>query len=181
MVWTFWGVVWLIERHCPPRWPHRTPLGCRDREHPPLGCRWVVRHAYVGGSRPNTVRVDAPRWPIVVPASALPATRARRWAHIGLRGAMGSVGGGLAPLDPTRHRPGQPPVYEATSDGHAGWVPTKAQRPNRPLCGLPVITQAAVWGCWVGETWPRGPAGLVHCGWGQWRLLCTSLKPPTSL
>ena len=129
------------------------------------------------GSRPNTVRVDAPRWPIVVPASALPATRARRWAHIGLRGGMGSVGGGLAPLDPTRHRPGQPPVYEATSDGHAGWVPTKAQRPNRPLCGLPVITQAAVWGCWVGETWPRGPAVLVHCGWGQWRPLCTSHQP----
>ena len=79
--------------------------------------------------------------------------------------------------DPVHHRPGQPPVYETTSDGHAGWVPTKAQRPNRPLCGLPVITQAAVWGCWVGETWPRGPAVLVHCGWGQWRPLCTSHQP----
>ena len=76
------------------------------------------------------------------------------------QGPMDSVGDGLASSDPTRHRPGRPSVYEATSDGHAGWVPTKAQRPNRALCGLQVITQAAVWCCWVNGAWPRGPAGL---------------------
>ena len=50
-----------------------------------------------------------------------------------------------------------------TTNKAARWVPTKAQRPNRALCGRP----GGRLGLWAGETWPGGPAGPVHCGWGR--------------
>ena len=37
-----------LEPHQPPRSANRTPLGCRDRKHPPLGCGLVVRHPDMG-------------------------------------------------------------------------------------------------------------------------------------
>ena len=130
------------------------------------------RYAYAGGSRPNAVRAEAPRRPIVMPTGVLPATTARRWAHIGLKGSMESVGGGLAPLDPTRrHRPGRPSVYEAPSDGHAGWVQTNQGPATKPAL---VWTPRRPFGT---AGWPRRPTGLVHCGWGQSRPLYTSHQP----
>lgn len=63
-------------------------------------------------------------------------------------------------------------VYEATSDHWPCWVGA-----DQGPATLPVITQAAVFSCWVDDTRPRGPAGLVHCGWDQWRLLCISHQP----
>ena len=121
----------VANRDTPPsRWPHRTPLGCRDREHPPLGCRWVVRYAYVGGSRPSTVRVDAPRWPVVVPASALPAP-GHQSAQMGSHRTQGGHGVG-------RRRPGpfgsdQAPPGPATGlRGDLRW-PCRVCRSQMPL------------------------------------------------
>ena len=106
-----------LEPHQPPRWANRTPLGCRDRKHPPLGCGLVVRHPDMGKSRPHRAHAEASRWPILAPMSALPATGAGRWARHGPRGPMGSVGSGLAPLGPARHLPGPTIGLRGASDG----------------------------------------------------------------
>ena len=106
-----------LEPHQPPRSANRTPLGCRDRKHPPLGCGLVVRHPDIGESGPHRAHAEASRWPILASMSALPATGAGRWARHGPRGPMGSVGSGLAPLGPARHLPGPTIGLRGASDG----------------------------------------------------------------
>ena len=82
-----------------------------------LGARVVIRHPYVGKSRPSVTQAEAPRWPITAPMSALSAARAGRWPRHGPRGPMGSVGSGLAPLGPARHLPGPTIGLRGASDG----------------------------------------------------------------
>ena len=112
------------ETRQPPPWPNGACVGCREPQHPRLGARVVIRHPYVGKSRPSVTQAEAPRWPITAPMSALSATRAGRWPRHGPRGPMGSVGSGLAPLGPARHLPGptiglDAPFPAATAQGAA--------------------------------------------------------------
>ena len=99
-------------------------MGCREPQHPRLGARVVIRHPYVGKSRPSVTQAEAPRWPITAPMSALSATRAGRWPRHGPTGPMGLVGSGLAPLGPAGHLPGptiglDAPFPAATAQGAA--------------------------------------------------------------
>ena len=103
-------------------------MGCREPQHPRLGARVVIRHPYVGKSRPSVTQAEAPRWPITAPMSALSATRAGRWPRHGPRGPMGSVGSGLAPLGPARHLPGPTIGLDAPFPGSSGGRPVEENR-----------------------------------------------------
>ena len=167
VVWTFWGI--CVANGATPT----APVALHD----PRGVQGVAKAHLRGAAGSCVTRTSADlghtwhgrptnRGALLANSCARECPAGHQSAQMGTSRTLG--------VHVISRQPPRPCRSEKTSRGAghwptgtthtaARWVPTKAQRPNRALCGRP----GGRLGLWAGETWPGGPAGPVHCGWGQ--------------